>query len=351
MIKVQEHLNRADAELHLDNLAFKLWEHFNPRLADDSDFQQRSLIKRLENLIIESNEPAYLTQFADNDKILLSRQKDFFRYLQDNDYAKLKALIISRPEDLLLLKNEILQNLLPTDLYEINGNISQTAFGNLLVERLFIYKTYRSSSICPELISDMKMENVFCPYCNYNRVQVIDVSEEENEQKLNKSYLDIDHFYPKSMNPFFALSFFNLIPSCHLCNSNEKGNKEFCITTHTNPFHKSYNDNHQYKIDKNYFLNGRTSKIFLTKVTPPDDFTDRDLHLSKRYEHTYLEPVNELIHQYLNYQHYRQSPEFGHDYIDVLTQKVPTVSNDILKTEAGKMYRDIFNEIDVFDLL
>ncbi|MDO6818911.1 HNH endonuclease domain-containing protein [Zobellia sp. 1_MG-2023] len=351
MIKIQEHLNRGDAEKYLDSIALKLWNYFNPMLADGSDYQNRSLIKRLETIISKTGDNSYLVQFASSDKNMLERQKKFLTYLQNKDYAKLKALVISRPEDLLILKDEILELLLPTDIFYENGNISQTPFGNLLVDKLFIYKKFRSSSICPELISDLQMKNIYCPYCNQNRVQVIDVSEEDNEQELNKAYLDIDHFYPKSINPYFAISFYNLIPSCHTCNSNEKGNKEFCISTHTNPYHKSYNDNHKFTIDDDYLLNGATSEVRLTKKNETNDFNDKDLKLSQRFRHTYLEPVNELIENYLNYQHYRESPDFNHDYVDVLTQRVPKSKNDILKSEAGKMYRDIFKEIDVYDLL
>ncbi len=50
-----------------------------------------------------------------------------------------------------------------------------------------------------------------CPYCNRNYTFVVD----NDSRKLRP---EIDHFYPKSIYPFLAMSFFNLIPSCPICN-------------------------------------------------------------------------------------------------------------------------------------
>lgn len=50
-----------------------------------------------------------------------------------------------------------------------------------------------------------------CPYCNRNYTFVVN---EEN----GKLRPEIDHFYPKSIYPFLAMSFYNLIPSCSICN-------------------------------------------------------------------------------------------------------------------------------------
>ena len=50
-----------------------------------------------------------------------------------------------------------------------------------------------------------------CPYCNRNYTFVVD----NDNGKLRP---EIDHFYPKSIYPFLAMSFYNLIPSCPICN-------------------------------------------------------------------------------------------------------------------------------------
>lgn len=65
-----------------------------------------------------------------------------------------------------------------------------------------------------------KLDLWVCPYCNHNYTLTV------NDPSLGKGFRpDFDHFLPKSKYPLFALSFFNLIPSCTTCNK-VKGNKE-----------------------------------------------------------------------------------------------------------------------------
>ncbi|RRJ90730.1 hypothetical protein [Flavobacterium macacae] len=69
-----------------------------------------------------------------------------------------------------------------------------------------------------------------CPYCNANFTFTI-------KNKRMKCRPQFDHFLNKGRHPYLALSFFNLIPSCALCNSGAlKGSKPFSITTHVHPF-------------------------------------------------------------------------------------------------------------------
>ena len=54
-----------------------------------------------------------------------------------------------------------------------------------------------------------------CPYCNRNYITRYGV-------KGSKSTADLDHFYQKEQYPLFALSLFNFVPSCPVCNSRMK---------------------------------------------------------------------------------------------------------------------------------
>lgn len=59
-----------------------------------------------------------------------------------------------------------------------------------------------------------------CPYCNRQYITLW-------YDKDNKEHptADLDHFYPKSIYPLFALSLFNFVPSCQICNLRMKGSK------------------------------------------------------------------------------------------------------------------------------
>ena len=90
-----------------------------------------------------------------------------------------------------------------------------------------------------KLLSLMGIE--ICPYCqrnyisNYTEKNDKKCEEEDNkeveenkveENNDKKTTADLDHFYPKSLYPFLALSLYNFIPSCQICNSRFKGNKD-----------------------------------------------------------------------------------------------------------------------------
>ncbi|WP_052957641.1 HNH endonuclease [Photobacterium kishitanii] len=55
-----------------------------------------------------------------------------------------------------------------------------------------------------------------CPYCNRNHTPVISNAERDFCRP------ELDHFIPKSIYPMFAVSFYNLIPSCHSCNHSKQ---------------------------------------------------------------------------------------------------------------------------------
>ena len=96
-------------------------------------------------------------------------------------------------------------------------NISEEYLPN----QLFCYKKLQTGNKDwnrHKLLSLIGIE--ICPYCQRNYIS----SYEENNSK--KTTADLDHFYPKSLYPFLALSLYNFIPSCQICNSRFKGNKD-----------------------------------------------------------------------------------------------------------------------------
>ena len=96
-------------------------------------------------------------------------------------------------------------------------NISEEYLPN----QLFCYKKLQTGNKDwnrHKLLSLIGIE--ICPYCQRNYIS----SYEENNDE--KTTADLDHFYPKSLYPFLALSLYNFIPSCQICNSRFKGNKD-----------------------------------------------------------------------------------------------------------------------------
>lgn len=82
-----------------------------------------------------------------------------------------------------------------------------------------------------------------CPYCN--RQYITSWGTEEN----NHNTADIDHFYFKDRYPFLAVSFYNFIPSCQICNSRFKLTADFYATPHVNPFKNGFGQDAWFEVD------------------------------------------------------------------------------------------------------
>jgi hypothetical protein len=350
MIKIQEHLNRADAEDFLDKLAEGLWNNLNKKLANGKGFYKNSLIEKCKSYKKESKLKRYRVEYANDDIATAKRHHDFFKYLLNSKAAKLKALITSRPTEFSGIKTEILNILNITDLYTGTPNdYNQTKFGILLSSTIFNYKAFRGSDFCMELFAEIGFNSATCPYCNEKKISIVELVKNSTSKDKLKAYLDLDHFYPKSQHPYFALSFFNLIPSCHDCNSGDKGEKPFTIESHVHPYHESFDDLYQFRVPLATMLGDTVDEIFIDNLKlKATDITLNDLKLEDRYQ-GYLKQVESLIDYYSKYNHYLDSPQEDMflESIFNLNGGVPLYKRDILKNERGKMSRDILKQIDV----
>lgn len=157
------------------------------------------------------------------ESILKKRIKKSKLQKEENDFliSHLKNIIMGKPEELLILQ-ENFNRLLCVE----NKEVVQTIFDYHEFSR---EKTgYWAYRLAENL--DIKV----CPYCN--RLYTTTVYENP-EIKIGKcTRPEFDHYFPQCKYPLLALSFYNLIPSCHVCNSNMKGAKEFLLKTHLHPY-------------------------------------------------------------------------------------------------------------------
>jgi hypothetical protein len=70
-----------------------------------------------------------------------------------------------------------------------------------------------------------------CTYCNRTYTTTM---RSEKGGKLMRPHFD--HWFPRSEYPLLALSFYNLIPSCYICNSSSKGSTVLNLNEHIHPY-------------------------------------------------------------------------------------------------------------------
>ncbi len=81
-----------------------------------------------------------------------------------------------------------------------------------------------------------------CPYCNRQFTTTY-------HSKRGRTRPQLDHFYDKATHPYLAVSFFNLIPSCYVCNANLKGRKAFTLQTHLHPYEEGFGKRRKFGVE------------------------------------------------------------------------------------------------------
>ena len=175
----------------------------------------------------------------------------------------------------------------------------------------YLKKSYdKIDSELRKKIIDLKNVSV-CPYCNRNYISstykflqcnncnqellVIDGTEKEcpgckqeiNSQTKVVNTAQLDHFFPKDSYPLFAVSFYNLIPSCYSCN-HVKLNKDLK--------HSPYDSSFSFDDVKFTYIPKSTDKIEIKIDSRNPDFKNgiRILGIEELYQ-SHMDVVNELI--------------------------------------------------------
>ncbi len=78
-----------------------------------------------------------------------------------------------------------------------------------------------------------------CPYCN--RIYTITLPSKQElapGHRFRPTRPTFDHFYSQDECPFLALSLFNLVPSCHICNGNKHATRTELVYPYDEAFEK-----------------------------------------------------------------------------------------------------------------
>ncbi len=156
------------------------------------------------------------------------------RYIQHN----LERIITCKPRDFKKILAEVKANGLTDE------RLKKVFIGD---DKYFSgYKKFSSKSTKSYNAYDLstKLDVNVCPYCNRNYIHTV---KSVNDKSTRPQF---DHFICKKKHPIFAMSFYNLIPSCSICNSSIKGQSQFHIDTHIHPYFDDFNKIKKFNIDK-----------------------------------------------------------------------------------------------------
>jgi len=192
-----------------------------------------------------------------------------------------------------------------------------------------------------------------CPYCNINPTYTVIT---KNRVKIIRP--EFDHFYDKATHPILALSFYNLVPSCHVCNSSLKGIDRFTVNTHINPYSESFDSVAKFRVrfeDSTFYHSVDGLGI---EIETDDERAKKCIEtfkLKERYNH-HKDTILELIQKaevyndsYLDelMQHYEGTLFKNREDLLRLVTCGYITDEEIGKRPLSKLIKDISQELDL----
>ena len=185
-----------------------------------------------------------------------------------------------------------------------------------------------------------------CPYCNEQSIYTVFTKKGEPVSRP-----EFDHFKKKSKFPELQLSLFNLIPSCHTCNSTLKGQKLFDESTHINPYKADFDEIMKFDLELIGidYLHPNDFEIIFTPRNKACKYNKlalnniSDFKLIDRYKY-HKDEVIKLFKAKQNYDKMKKQEIRDivlQSNIKLETMLFPEKDCDINSTSLGKLKRDI----------
>ena len=260
------------------------------------------------------------------------------------------------------------------------------------IKEIFDYTSFRSNKIEINVrINEKDIKYVWnrhqlitmmgvsvCPYCNR---QFISIYKDDKARDI-KTTADLDHFYSQDEYPFLALSLYNFVPSCQICNLRFKNAQNFYSNKHIYPYEEEFGKEAKFKTsfytnedeerkenmeklsqedryDLSYLLGN--SDNFKIVIKPENPESEKGRKIQNSIDTFYIEDlynchkdyVRELIKKAVIYNEsrinelYTQYPELFRSREEVLQLVVSNYINDddLGKRPLAKLTKDICEEL------
>lgn len=285
------------------------------------------------------------------------------RKLMKKDYAALYNYLYYENGD---LKYDEVRKLLLADrtrMYELINelgsynceNQNDRRLSDKLLSDIFRYDNFSERKVVYDILR--KLGITVCPYCNRLYIMTL---------RSGKVRPQLDHFFPKSKYPYLALSLYNLIPSCNICNM-AKSDMDTKTTPVLYPYEEEFGEKIVFTVnidkeDKGEFvkyLRGVSDKFEVSIKNEEEilkyqvDNQNSRLHITDLYnEHKdYIKDIFKNFHINTD----KRMEELLHTFPDIFSNKEEVRNlmymNDIRKENWGKrplakLTYDIYTELE-----
>ena len=297
-----------------------------------------------------------LKSWYDKDKILSNRIGERLETInlkyKEKRVNSLLQRIKNNVHEILLLPPEKLEEWVKTIESEYSGVFTKhsnkkesTELGKQVLDA-FDYNYYRGN----RLIDLAKRLNVkCCPYCNMHYTLY---AEEGKKKSEHLAKFQFDHFFSKVKYPMLSMSFYNLIPSCSICNQGKSDSDLLSLSFH--PYLSDICEQFKFEIDNPIaLLRGEKINDYVDVNLVATGCTQSELdnfaktfHLKALYQR-HGDVAQEAFDKAYEYPYYSHTYNFGwlrnvsEDYILRLWMGTYPDEKDIEKRPLTKFCQDL----------
>ncbi|PPK61663.1 hypothetical protein B0F89_10855 [Malaciobacter marinus] len=275
-------------------------------------------------------------------KNLEQKEKECLEYIKDNLNFILEANNSKMKEYIKYFKNNFPNSIGKINTKEKNWKRIYKILRKDIFEKEYVNWTKRTEYGAYKFVQDLDLKS--CPYCNRNYTFVVD-------EKNGKLRPEIDHFYPKSIYPFLAMSFYNLIPSCSICNHTKKDKVNLNLLNpyeiKENVFKLTYtpNDINFFNIEKEKYNYDSFEIDFVSTNKNIETFKLKELY--KQHKDIVLELLIKKAYYPKSYIEELKGFGFSEDEIYRYLLGNYKKDEDLHKRPLSKLIKDISEELDL----
>lgn len=285
---------------------------------------KRRLVKKLKDIIDNENQ------------IIIKRVFNWF-------YDNLESIVVGNLDTL---------NIVVTEFEKMTKQLTLIDKKYILKEfEIFLkeYEYFKKAKQWNAYKFQKALEIIICPYCN-SQFTFIYVS------STGRSRATLDHFFDKDTYPFLAISIYNLVPSCKICNSDFKNTRLVSLETNYSPYEEGIEKRLKIKreiveihdlitnnkknssdyvgtilgVNENFniiFQYDKSESYYAKKIKGNVDL----FHLDKIYNEFHKEYVQDII---------KKAVIYNDVYLNQLTK-----SNSLIFSEEKHLHDSLFNAV------
>lgn len=202
------------------------------------------------------------------------------------------------------------------------GTFTGTSYTSPQTEFIGLYNKFTNSVLGKSLCDDLGIK--VCPYCNRSYIHTL---------KKNGVRPQYDHFFNKIKYPYLAVSLYNLIPSCSICNQAKSDTDTYDNSIGNNflyPYTEEYGYDVCFKVEFNgdvSYLLGKNDNFHLNIIN-----ASSDINFQKKVQNTIsILHTKELYEKHKDYvlDIIRACQIYNESYLYDIFQMFPTLFNDV----------------------